>query len=171
MKYFVMMIFCLSPLVALAVPTTDVFLWAGDYEVTKCVHCPDHRLESTANLKNFPWFRIDAGALDADKKLPCAQTDVWMNFVFNMVSDDGLQEETSVFGVGQCEWGTNETLTTTSDTLTYVRKNPANGPELLIILKYLGDNKFEFYKREVSQSPAWGFPADWEYKVEARRIL
>ena len=87
-------------------------------------------LESKANLKKFSWFRIEAGPIEEVNKLPCAKADVWLSFSFNMVSNDGAQEETSVYGSGQCNWGTNESFDATSDTFTYERKNSLNGPNL-----------------------------------------
>lgn len=151
-------------------PSASLAAWNGFYNVSKCIHCPDVKVENGANLKNFSWFGIGSGAIDKKDLLDCAQTNIWFGYSINIKSDDGNVSSTSNSNSGQCDWGFNENIEVTNDSLLYSDKGyNSSGKKVEMSLKRISQDTFEFNLHVSDQSPSWGYPSEWEYKAELKK--
>ena len=123
-----------------------------------------------ANLKNFIRFAIGSGKIDAGHILDCAQTDTWIGFDFALRSDDGSITNITGRTSGQCDWGSDETLKASVDTFEYEVKGQFHHHRMIVSLKRTGPDTVEFYRHDRDETASFGFPKEFEYRVEAKRV-
>ncbi|MGZ6442071.1 MAG: hypothetical protein ACXWRU_18585 [Pseudobdellovibrionaceae bacterium] len=152
-------------------PSGDLSQWKGRYETTKCIQCPDRDIDSGANLKNFTSFAFGYGQIDPKEKLDCAQTDIWIGMDFTIQSDDKNITDSVGHTAGQCSWNEKfgQSLVATKDKLSYVSHGQGSDKMTLTVEK-TGSNTYLFNQVNHRDTPSWGYPNDWEYKVEMKKV-
>lgn len=152
-------------------PIGNLSQWKGRYETVNCIQCPDHKVDSGANLKNFIRFAFGYGQIDPKDKLSCSQTDVWIGMDFVIQSDDKNITDSVGFSSGQCDWNEKfgESLVATDDSLIY-QSYSFNKKMLLTLKKAVEPNTYILHQVIHRDYTSWGYPNDWEYRVEIRKI-
>jgi len=151
-------------------PSGDLSQWKGRYETTKCINCPDYKISSGANLKNFIRFALGFGEIDPKVRLSCAQTNIWIGMDFVIQSDDKSDTSSIGHSTGQCDWNEKfgESLVVTNDVLSY----QSNGlhEKMSLSLSRVDVNTYLFHQVVHRDDSAWGYPNDWEYQVEMKKV-
>ena len=161
MKSIFVGLFLFSSLTFAAGPVGDLAIWKGQYDVTKCIKCPDHVVEDGANLKNLVLFEFGYGQIEPEN--------LWMRMEFTILSDDKTIIETLGHSTAQCDWSFNESLTATAGHFIYESKGLITGKVMHLEIIKIDDENFRLHQIISDKTPSFGYPADYEYIVELKK--
>ena len=165
-----LMFLCLTSSALASGPTGNLTPWKGRYEITKCIQCPDHVIKSGANLKNLVRFAFGFGSIEPKEKLSCANTDTWIGMDFVTTSDDKSVSSSLGHSSGQCDWGYGVSLVATPTTLSYRSEAKFSDRSMVLDIKKVAVDTYEMHLVNHRDTPSWGYPTDWEYLVQMKKV-